>query len=245
MSIAIKRMTRVVEGLREQRKLETRARLLAAGRQLFGDEGLYDSRIEDLTAVAGIAKGTIYGYFEDKEALVHAVVSEAFTDLLAHVSGAMGDMDDSRDRVERAARAHFEFFEENPDLMRILHQVRGVLKFDRPQWRRLRLDLEHYLVQLAGVLRGSGSADARPASLQLERARLLFGAVSGLLSVRGALRLDLGGAAFTASGARGVAALVDAATRPGTSGRPTRRAPRRARGSVAPARAISPRRSGR
>ncbi len=74
-----------VESRRESRKRETRARLLAAGRRLFGDEGLYDSRIEDLTTVAGIAKGTIYGYFEDKQALVHAVVAAALAELLAHV----------------------------------------------------------------------------------------------------------------------------------------------------------------
>ena len=44
-------------GRREHRKRVTRRELLVAGRKLFGDEGLYESRIEDLTRHAGIAKG--------------------------------------------------------------------------------------------------------------------------------------------------------------------------------------------
>ncbi|HUK63923.1 MAG TPA: helix-turn-helix domain-containing protein, partial [Dongiaceae bacterium] len=47
-------------GRREHRKHATRRELLIAGRRLFAERGLYDSRIEDLSRQAGIAKGTLY-----------------------------------------------------------------------------------------------------------------------------------------------------------------------------------------
>lgn len=48
------------DGRRERRKSITRADLLKAGRRLFSQKGLYESHVEDLTEIAGIAKGTFY-----------------------------------------------------------------------------------------------------------------------------------------------------------------------------------------
>lgn len=174
-------------GRRAHRKQVTRRDLLIAGRKLFGEEGLYESRIEDLSRHAGVAKGTLYGYFANKEALVEAVVTSGFSELLGHVHRRAQVARTRQEALARTAQAHLEFFAENPDLMRIFHQVRGLLKFNRSGTLRLRRVLKNYLAGLAHVLalhhppQGQGERD------HLATAILLFGAVSGITSTRASM----------------------------------------------------------
>lgn len=173
-------------GRREHRKILTRRELLAAGRKLFGEQGLYDSRIEDLSRHAGIAKGTLYGYFANKEALMASVVTSAFGELLGEARLAARGARTYPELLARVAQAHLEFFAENPDLMRIFHQVRGVLKFKRPEAIALRPALATYLAGLGRVLEQSAPA-RRGEHDPLDSATVLFGAVSGIASTRAAL----------------------------------------------------------
>jgi AcrR family transcriptional regulator len=55
----------------------TRQKLLAAAAQEFASAGLEGANINRISVSAGFAKGTVYNYFETKEALFYAVVREA------------------------------------------------------------------------------------------------------------------------------------------------------------------------
>src|SRR5688500_250807 len=61
-----------------QTKLETRRRILDAGRRLFAARGFEQSSTRELSTAAGIAAGTLFNYFATKEALALALVGEAF-----------------------------------------------------------------------------------------------------------------------------------------------------------------------
>ena len=54
-----------------------RDELLAAGERLFVERGVAATSIDDITAAAGVAKGTFYLYFDAKEAL-HEALHERF-----------------------------------------------------------------------------------------------------------------------------------------------------------------------
>jgi len=174
-------------GRRERRKTATRLELIEAGRRLFGEKGLYESRIEDLTAHAGIAKGTLYTYFAHKDELVRAVASAGFGELEAHVARAVHGARGEPDVLRRAIRAHIVFYAANPELMRVFHQVRGMLKFDRAAWRPLRATVNTYVDALARILASAPRIGALPRPARRELAGLVFGSVSGATSVRAAL----------------------------------------------------------
>lgn len=53
---------------------ETRAKLLAAGRQAFGTVGYAAASMDDFTAAAGLTRGALYHHFGDKKGLLEAVV---------------------------------------------------------------------------------------------------------------------------------------------------------------------------
>lgn len=174
-------------GLREQRKESTRRDLIRAGRRLFGERGLYEARIEDLTTDAGIAKGTIYGYFRSKEELILAVEIAGLEELRSWVAERLQAGSSPTDRIETAVVAHFEFLESHRDLVKLFHQVRGMLKFERPEWQALRAGLADYVRALADLLAGPGAEASRG---HREAAEILFGAVSGVTSLGIALKRE-------------------------------------------------------
>ena len=176
----------VHSGRRERRKSATRAELILAGRRLFSEKGLYEARIEDLTAMAGIAKGTLYTYFPDKDELIRAVASAGFAELEGMVAQRVRGARSEEDLLRRVVRGHLQFFGGNPDMMRVFHQVRGMLKFDRAGWRPLRVTLNAYLEWLARALSSTPRAAAMRGPDRLELARVLFGAISGVTSVTAA-----------------------------------------------------------
>jgi AcrR family transcriptional regulator len=209
-----------VQGRREQRKQVTRRELLVAGRRLFSEKGLYDSRIEDVTQIAGVAKGTLYGYFADKEALVQAVVTSGFDELAGQVQRESRGATARIERIERVAHAHLVFLDENPDLMRLFHQVRGLLKFEQPRASGLRPVLVHHLEVVAARISRDGKTWNEG---DLAAAKVLFGAVSGIASARAATRPQDSVALDLAATVRAIAAAVVAFMRPARVTR-TRRA---------------------
>jgi len=172
---------------RERRKILTRADLLLAGRKLFSDKGLYESRIEDLTNSAGIAKGTLYQYFDGRDDLILAVVADGYQELRRHVEARLRGARSLEDAVRRQVEAHLTFFEQNRDLMGIFHQVRGLLKFDQERWRGLRLVLENHVEAMAQELACAPAGRRLRAPQRRTLALLLYGGVSGYVSVRAAL----------------------------------------------------------
>lgn len=215
-----------VAGRRARRMASTRREILLAGRALFSEKGLYESRVEEITERADIGKGTLYRYFRSKEVLILAVVEAGFDDLRRRVAERIAGRDRLEARVEAIARAHVEFFGENSDLMRIFHQVRGMLKFNRPEWRPLRHSLEAHLAFLTTELRRAGGAERMGRRQIQDLAILIFGGISGTLSVR--IAADPNGE--IAAGASGVVTALRTMCEglvARTNGRPARQASRR------------------
>ncbi|MBA4353850.1 MAG: hypothetical protein C0409_04090 [Novosphingobium sp.] len=109
--------------LGRQRRARTRARVIAAAFELFGEEdGLY-ARIEDVVQRAGITRATFYDHFSGMAELREAVTYEVTHDFLTAVTHSVSLLDDPRERVAAAIRFY-------------LHRVRGV-----PGWARSMINL--------------------------------------------------------------------------------------------------------
>jgi AcrR family transcriptional regulator len=67
------------------RKIDTAKRrqdILEAALTIFAEHGFGAARLDDVAARAGVAKGTLYLYFKDKESLFEAVIRNAATPLI-------------------------------------------------------------------------------------------------------------------------------------------------------------------
>jgi AcrR family transcriptional regulator len=81
-----------VSKLRDTRKTERREAILAAALDEFSVQGFAAARLDDVAKRAGIAKGTIYLYFRDKEALFQELVRSMLTPVVGSIE-ALRDAD--------------------------------------------------------------------------------------------------------------------------------------------------------
>lgn len=68
---------------RQRRKQARPAELLAAALDVFVERGFAAARMDDIARRAGVSKGTVFLYYESKQALFRAVVQEAVLPHLA------------------------------------------------------------------------------------------------------------------------------------------------------------------
>jgi AcrR family transcriptional regulator len=70
---------------RTSRGERTAARLREAARDVFATRGFAGARVEDIVAAAGVSHGTFYTYFENKAAVLDALIDETARQLQAVV----------------------------------------------------------------------------------------------------------------------------------------------------------------
>jgi AcrR family transcriptional regulator len=76
---------------RQRRKEARPSELLAAALEVFAEKGYAATRLEEIAAHAGVSKGTIYLYFESKEALFKAAIEAAMTPAIEAVEAVVND----------------------------------------------------------------------------------------------------------------------------------------------------------
>ena len=87
---------------RRQRRKEARpAELAAAALELFVEKGFAATRLDDVAARAGVSKGTLYLYFDSKDALFRAVIEESVLPLIAEVEARIEALKDDPARLLR------------------------------------------------------------------------------------------------------------------------------------------------
>lgn len=90
------------EGNRWQRRKEQRpTEIIQAAKKLFVSQGFAATKVADIAKEAGIQPGTLYVYFENKEALFKAVIEESIKPLLNYADGIIDNFTDSPQELIR------------------------------------------------------------------------------------------------------------------------------------------------
>ncbi len=116
-------------------KEQRRAALLAAAKGVFAAKGFHATTIGDVAKAAGVSYGSVYWYFDSKDALFHALMDDQELALRSHIDGVLTDLGaaDGEAVFRASVRATFEFFEQDRDVVRLLFRDAVVLgkRFDR------------------------------------------------------------------------------------------------------------------
>ena len=105
--------------LRAEQVAQTRGALVAAGRRLFGENGVRATSVEDLAREARVTTGALYHHFPTKTALFEAVFMQAHTDLMTASTKAAQGASDGIDELARGFEAFLDGVLQ-PDMQRIL-----------------------------------------------------------------------------------------------------------------------------
>ena len=110
--------------------------ILSAAKRVFARKGYHATTIADVAKAARISYGSVYWYFDSKDALFHALMDSEEVALRRHIDAALEDLDREADGEEAfrvSVRATFEFFEDDRDVVKLLFRDSLVLgePFDR------------------------------------------------------------------------------------------------------------------
>ncbi len=108
---------------RDQKKAESRRRILEAARDVFFRDGFMRANLDEMAEKAGVAKGTLYRYFESKADLYVAVLTNNYEIFQRQMEKAGEVGDTALDRMHSIATYYFAHWLENPDYFQIFWAV--------------------------------------------------------------------------------------------------------------------------
>jgi AcrR family transcriptional regulator len=77
------------QSLRERFKETTLQAVLTAAEEVFADAGLHAAHMGEIAERAGVAVGTLYNHFADREALLAGLAEARFKEMIADMDGAL------------------------------------------------------------------------------------------------------------------------------------------------------------
>ena len=120
VSVTMFRMTQVKRQARAER---TRSALLRGAREVFEERGFLDAKISEICDRAGVAYGSFYTHFADKDAIFAELIDEMLRGLLAVMRAEPLHGDGPAARIARANRAYLRAYRDNARLMAVFEQV--------------------------------------------------------------------------------------------------------------------------
>lgn len=164
---------------RLERTADKRERILKAAIKVFARKGFYAARVSEIAKAAGVADGTIYLYFRNKDDVLTSVFESRITRLVEVLGEIVGSGGSFEDRFRRIVELQLGVLEGRRELAEVvtvnLRQSSKLLKqFAAPFFVQY-LEVMAGLVaeaQQAGIVR----ADVSPRIV----ARALWGALDGI-----------------------------------------------------------------
>jgi AcrR family transcriptional regulator len=128
---------------RTDRGRKTLRLLLDAAAAEFGEKGFHESSIVSITQRAGVALGSFYTYFDSKDSLFRALVSDMSAQVRRNVGPVMAAEPDRLEGERKGLARFLEFVREHKELYRIIDEAEFV---DPPSYRA------HYEDTVSGYL---------------------------------------------------------------------------------------------
>lgn len=107
------------------RAARTRAALIAAGFDLLVERPIDAIPIDDVVVRAGVAKGSFFNHFTDKQAFAEAIATEVRMELEEQIARANADIADPIERIAGGMRVGAEFAIDQPKRTAVLLRSHG------------------------------------------------------------------------------------------------------------------------
>ncbi|RMG07311.1 MAG: TetR/AcrR family transcriptional regulator [Acidobacteria bacterium] len=104
--------------------------ILRAAIKVFSENGYFNSKVSDIARQAGVADGTVYLYFKNKDDILHSIFQHAMSIFIAEAKKELEKTDDPADKLRKIAKLHLEKLGKDRDLAVVFQvELRGSTKF--------------------------------------------------------------------------------------------------------------------
>src|SRR5688572_7630902 len=109
---------------------DKREAILRAATSVFANKGFFNAKVADVAKAAGVADGTVYLYFKNKDDILHSIFDRAMEEFIAEGTRELAEIKRPEDKLRRIAELHLERLSTDRE-MAIVFQVelRGSIKF--------------------------------------------------------------------------------------------------------------------
>ena len=158
---------------------DKRARILRGAVQVFARKGFYTARVSDIAKAAGVADGTIYLYFKNKDDILVSIFEERFDHLIGTLREELPKLPDATARLRHMIELQLGTMERHRDLAEVVtvnlrQSTRFLKQYAAPRFTS-------YLEVMAGVIaEGQREGSLRDDVSPLIIARMIFGSIDGL-----------------------------------------------------------------
>ncbi len=158
-------------------------KILEAGTTVIAQRGYHDAKVSDIAKLAGVADGTIYLYFKNKDDILLTILSNALKDLNKRLIIELDKINDVEDKLRKIIDNHFNFITQDDSLAQVIQiELRGCSTFMRggvfPELRNYLKIIEETL--LYGIKIGNIKEDIDVKIV----AKSLFGMLDELSTIR-------------------------------------------------------------
>ena len=161
---------------------EKRKRILDAATKVFAAQGFYNATIQDIANEAEVAHGTVYFYFESKDALLIAIFQELLGELIEYIRSEIAKESHAEAKFRRMISLQMSIIEENPDLTKLV-------LIELPRTGNFLSDgsidvLDKYIKMIAEVIReGTEQKSFKLYSSADDLAPFIYSGIQGLATV--------------------------------------------------------------
>jgi AcrR family transcriptional regulator len=121
-----------------------RAEILSQAEKIFAAKGFHNTTMSEIANASGFATGTLYQFFEGKEALYNVMVSEKIDRMYSEIRDSVSREEKPADKIERLVEAHFHFVENNVDFCDLLIRGEGLTLSDKGTILRDKLTADYF-----------------------------------------------------------------------------------------------------
>ena len=107
---------------RVERNAWTKRKIFDAATKMVGKYGYAEASVARITEEAGVAQGTFYNHFENRQQLLDQLLPKIGTDMVYFIRERSGTAQAARQEIERFS-AFFDFIREVPEFLRILNEA--------------------------------------------------------------------------------------------------------------------------
>ncbi len=165
--------------MKKTKNKEKYHRIIEAATRVFARKGFFQAKVSEIAREAGVADGTIYLYFQNKDDILISLFEEQMKTVLENMRIQLADRKNALDKLERFALCHMRLIEQNQDMAEIIQvELRQSSKFMKSYKNE---QFAEYLDLIADIVRsgqqqGLFRKDILPDLIK----RALFGALDEL-----------------------------------------------------------------
>src|SRR5262247_3769729 len=125
-----KNASQPVEAAGEKSRNGKHEAILRAAARVFARSGYFNAKVSDVARTAGVADGTVYLYFKNKDDLLTSIFGWAMGEFISRAKAELAGLEDPREKLRRFAHLHFLMLEQERDIAIVFQiELRQSTKF--------------------------------------------------------------------------------------------------------------------